>query len=162
MLAALAGAICAEPVLAQSSEQAPAQQRGRGRGRGVDAEGRRGEPRPPEGRPQARPPETRGVPRLTPPPQRPGRSSVGPWRPQDRRTLSQEPAFARGYADGVRNGAEDGRERARYDPVGHRDYRDGDQGYAAEYGSRDAYRNNYRAGFRQGYDEGYRDGSRGR
>jgi hypothetical protein len=70
---------------------------------------------------------------------------------------SQEPAFARGYGDGYAKGVTDARGHDRYDPVRHKDYRDGDQGYAGTYGSRDAYRNNYRAGFRQGYDEGYRD-----
>jgi len=68
----------------------------------------------------------------------------------------QEPAYARGFADGLRQGADDRRDRGRYDPVGHRDYRDGDQGYDRSYGSRDAYRNNYRAGYRLGYEEGFR------
>ena len=70
----------------------------------------------------------------------------------------QEPAFARGYADGYEEGVGDVRGRDRYDPVGSRDYRNGDQGYYGSYGSRDAYKNNYRAGFRQGYEEGYRSG----
>ena len=69
----------------------------------------------------------------------------------------QEPAFARGYGDGYARGAADGRGHDRYDPVRHKDYRDGDTGYSADYGSRDAYRTNYRAGFRQGYEQGYRD-----
>jgi hypothetical protein len=69
-----------------------------------------------------------------------------------------EPAFARGYSDGYEQGAEDGRDRDRYNPVGHGDYRDGDEGYFREYGPKEAYRNNYRAGFREGYEEGYRDG----
>ena len=72
----------------------------------------------------------------------------------------QEPAFARGYDDGYARGAADGRGRSRYDPVKDKDYRTGDVGYAATYGSRDAYRNNYRAGFRQGYEDGYRDSTR--
>jgi len=72
----------------------------------------------------------------------------------------QEPAFARGYSDGYSQGAADGRDRGRYDPVRHKDYRAGDAGYSAGYGSRDAYRNNYRAGFRQGYEDGYRDNTR--
>jgi hypothetical protein len=73
-----------------------------------------------------------------------------------------EPAAARGFSDGYEDGTNDGRRRNRYDPVGSRDYRDGDNGYFGSYGSRDAYRNNYRAGFRQGYEEGYRDGVRDR
>jgi len=71
-----------------------------------------------------------------------------------------EPAAARGFSDGYEEGMKDGRDRDRYDPVGSRGYRDGDNGYFKNYGSRDAYKNNYRAGFRQGYEEGYRDGTR--
>ena len=74
----------------------------------------------------------------------------------------QEPAFARGYSDGFEKGLEDGRDRDRYDPVRHSDYREADQGYSGSYGSKDAYKNNYRAGFRQGYEDGYRDGPRSR
>jgi hypothetical protein len=69
----------------------------------------------------------------------------------------EEPAFARGYSDGFRHAQEDRRERRRYDPVGHRDYREADQGFSRSYGTLEAYRNNYRAGFRAGYDAGYRD-----
>jgi len=74
----------------------------------------------------------------------------------------QEPAFARGYTDGFRHAQEDRRERRRYEPVTHRDYRDADQGYSPSYGTLEAYRNNYRAGFRAGYDGGYRDSGRDR
>jgi hypothetical protein len=70
---------------------------------------------------------------------------------------SEEPAFARGYADGLRHAQDDRRERRGYDPVAHRDYRDADQGFSRSYGTVEAYRNNYRAGFRAGYDAGYRD-----
>jgi hypothetical protein len=72
----------------------------------------------------------------------------------------EEPAYARGYADGHARGLDDGRKQERYDPVGSREYRNADQGFQDRYGSRDAYRNNYRAGFRQGYEDGYRDGTR--
>jgi hypothetical protein len=68
----------------------------------------------------------------------------------------QDPAFARGYSDGFERGLDDARDRDRYDPVRHRDYRDADDGYFREYGPKAAYENNYRAGFRQGYEEGYR------
>jgi flagellar biosynthesis/type III secretory pathway protein FliH len=74
----------------------------------------------------------------------------------------REPAFARGYSDGWEKGLDDGRDRDRYDPVRHGDYRSADEGYTRAYGSKDAYRNNYRAGFRQGYEDGYRDGRRRR
>ena len=76
----------------------------------------------------------------------------------------------RGYADpftvgfdrGFEKGLEDGRDGDRYDPVRHRNYRDADEGYRNEHGSREAYRTNYRAGFRQGYEDGYRQGTRSR
>jgi hypothetical protein len=68
----------------------------------------------------------------------------------------EEPAYARGYADGQAKGLADGRSQERYDPVGSREYSSAEEGYQASYGSRDAYRNNYRAGFRQGYEDGYR------
>ena len=68
----------------------------------------------------------------------------------------EEPAFARGFEAGRERGAADARDGERYDPVGSAEYRDGDRGYTASYGSRDAYKSNYRAGFRQGYEEGYR------
>jgi hypothetical protein len=68
----------------------------------------------------------------------------------------EEPAFARGYAAGKERGVADAKKGDRYDPVASREYRDGDLGYEASYGSRDAYKSNYRAGFRQGYEEGYR------
>jgi len=71
----------------------------------------------------------------------------------------QDPAYARGYADGFRNAQDDRNDRRSYDPVGHREYREADQGFNRSYGSRDAYRDNYRAGFRAGYDAGYRDGT---
>ena len=69
----------------------------------------------------------------------------------------QDPAFARGYSDGWEKGLDDGRDRDRYDPVRHGDYKDADNGYERSYGSKDAYENNYRSGFRQGYEAGYRD-----
>jgi hypothetical protein len=72
----------------------------------------------------------------------------------------EEPAFARGYEAGKERGLADAKSGDRYDPVASRAYRDGDVGYAASYGSRDAYKSNYRAGFRQGYEEGYRNSNR--
>jgi hypothetical protein len=88
-----------------------------------------------------------------------GRRSVGPSAGRGRGGY-QDPAFSRGYSDGFERGLDDGRDRDRYDPVRHRDYRDADDGYYRGYGSKQAYENNYRAGFRQGYEEGYRDGTR--
>jgi len=74
----------------------------------------------------------------------------------------KDPAFSRGHAEGYKRGFDDGRGGGRYDPVQYREYRDGDRGYVARYGSRDGYKSNYRDGFRQGYEEGYREGSRSR
>jgi hypothetical protein len=95
----------------------------------------------------------------------PGRGNVR--REAERRVVTgkplprsfEEPAFARGYTAGEQRGREDARRKARYDPVASREYRDGDRGYEASYGTRDAYRTNYRAGFRQGYEDGYRTGN---
>lgn len=83
----------------------------------------------------------------------------GPAAATGQNRSDQEPAFARGYADGFKHAQEDRRDRRGYDPVAHREYRDADQGYSRTYGSREAYKDNYRAGFRSGYDAGYRDGS---
>jgi hypothetical protein len=96
----------------------------------------------------------------------PGWGSAG-GRRNDRgaaRTIRryQEPAYARGYSDGYQHGWNDGRDRDRYDPVGHPDYREANQGFYGGYGPRSAYRTNYRSGFRPGYEDGYRDGQRSR
>jgi hypothetical protein len=74
--------------------------------------------------------------------------------------IYQDPAFARGEADGFSRGADDGRKGERYDPARHAAYRDGDGGYAEAYGPRAGYKTNYRDGFRKGYEEGYRKRTR--
>ena len=79
-----------------------------------------------------------------------------------RRGGYQDPAFSRGLSEGYRRGYEDGRNRDRYDPVRHGEYRSGDNGYFGGYGARDVYRNNYRDGFRQGYEDGYRQATHSR
>jgi hypothetical protein len=78
----------------------------------------------------------------------------------DRRGGLNEPAYARGYADGFDKGREDFRDRDRYDPLRHGDYRDGDNGYDRDYGPKEAYKQYYREGFRSGYEDGYRGGNR--
>ena len=84
-----------------------------------------------------------------------------PWAVRrSRRGVYNEPAYARGYAEGFDKGREDWEDRDRYDPVRHREYRDGDRGYNDNYGSRDLYKQNYREGFREGYEDGYRGGNR--
>jgi flagellar biosynthesis/type III secretory pathway protein FliH len=95
---------------------------------------------------------------IVPPASRPGGGVFNRRLPRG----YEEPAFARGYSDGYREGADDGHDRDRYDPVRNGKYRDGDNGYYREYGSKDAYKYNYRTGFRQGYEDGYRDGANGR
>ena len=81
-----------------------------------------------------------------------------PARPGSGRVLA-DPAQARGYSDGYTKGAEDGRDRDRFDPRRHGDYRSADNGYRGEYGSKDVYRDSYRAGFTRGYEEGYQQAS---
>jgi hypothetical protein len=94
-----------------------------------------------------------GVPRS--PAENPGRGRVNGSRYQD-------PASTAGYDSGYDLGLLDGQDGHRYDPVRHRDYRDGQRGYAPSYGSKDAYKTNFRTGFRQGYEDGYREGARTR
>ena len=77
-----------------------------------------------------------------------------------RRGGVNEPAYARGYADGFDKGRDDFKDRNRYDPLRHGDYRDGDNGYDRDYGSKDAYKQYYREGFRSGYEDGFRGGNR--
>ena len=75
-------------------------------------------------------------------------------RSQDR--LRYGVPYDNGYEDGFDKGLADTRDRDRYDPARHREYRNGDRGYNSRYGSKDEYRNAYREGFRSGYDEAYR------
>jgi len=66
------------------------------------------------------------------------------------------PAEARGYSDGFEKGNEDRRDRDRFDPTRHKDYRKADKGYEDRYGSKERYRDEYREGFRRGYEDGFR------
>ena len=84
----------------------------------------------------------------------------GGYRDVDRRGGVNEPAYARGYADGFDKGRDDFKDRHRYDPLRHGDYRDGDNGYDRDYGSKDAYKQYYREGFRSGYEDGFRGSDR--
>jgi hypothetical protein len=81
-----------------------------------------------------------------------------PGRPGSGR-VTADPAQARGYSDGYTKGVEDGRDRDRFDPRRHGDYRSADNGYRGDYGSKDAYRDSYRVGFSRGYEEGYQQAS---
>ena len=69
------------------------------------------------------------------------------------------PAAQNGYRDGYEQGRNDARGRDRFDPIGSRRYRSGDNDYDRRYGSRDDYKREYRAAFQAGYEQGYR-GSR--
>ena len=60
-----------------------------------------------------------------------------------------------GYNDGLRRGAEDMRDRDRYNPENAGDYKKATNGYDSYYGNKDEYKRAYRDAFRRGYDEGY-------
>lgn len=60
-----------------------------------------------------------------------------------------------GYRDGLDAGRRDARDRARYDPVRAKRYREGDHDYNSRYGSREEYKRQYRGAFEQGYRDGY-------
>ena len=82
----------------------------------------------------------------------------GNGRARSRDTGLGAVAYDYGSNDGYDHGLRDGRDRNKYDPVRHRDYRSADRGYDGRLGSREQYRIVYRDGFRDGYDRGYRDG----
>lgn len=73
-----------------------------------------------------------------------------------------DPASQNGFNDGYDAGANDARDRNRFDPIGERRYRSGDHGYNGRYGSKDRYKDVYRDAFRNGYEQGYRQNDRGR
>ena len=82
-----------------------------------------------------------------------GRGGYGYPQGRDERYLSPYDIGAR---DGFEKGQEDARDRDRFDPRGHKWYRDAERGYDNRYGSRDRYRDEYRRGFLVGYEQGYR------
>jgi hypothetical protein len=84
-----------------------------------------------------------------------GRYDGAYYRDMERR------AYDNGFRDGVRAGEHDGRDRRRFEPTRHGDWRDGDDGFRREYGDRGVYRRNFRAGFEAGYAQGYRQYDRG-
>jgi hypothetical protein len=69
-------------------------------------------------------------------------------------------ALQRGFDDGYEAGRRDGQRGDRFDPIGERRYRAGDNGYDRRYGPRDLYKNRYRDAFRRAYEQGYREGRR--
>lgn len=75
-------------------------------------------------------------------------------------TYASSPAGQNGYRDGYEQGRNDARSGNRFDPVGARRYRSGDQDYDRRYGSRDDYKRDYRSAFQAGYEQGYRSSQR--
>jgi hypothetical protein len=66
-------------------------------------------------------------------------------------------AYQRGFREGERKGEEDARRNRAFNVQSHREYRDADDGYDRNDGSRDRYRDEYRRGFTEGYRIGFRD-----
>jgi len=66
-------------------------------------------------------------------------------------------AYQRGFREGQRLGDDDVRRNRAFNVQNHREYRDADNGYDRNEGSRDLYRDEYRRGFTEGYRLGYRD-----
>jgi hypothetical protein len=60
-----------------------------------------------------------------------------------------------GYNDGLRRGAEDMRDRDRYNPEKASDYKKATNGYDSYYGNKDEYKRAYRDAFLRGYDDGF-------
>ncbi len=60
-----------------------------------------------------------------------------------------------GYRDGLNKGAEDARDRDRYNAHNAKDYKKATNGYNSGYRNKDAYKQAYRDAFLRGYDEGY-------
>jgi hypothetical protein len=65
-------------------------------------------------------------------------------------------AYDNGYREGLKDGQHDGRDRRRYEPTRHGEWRDADDGYRREYGEKDYYRRSFRTGYEAGYSEGFR------
>lgn len=60
-----------------------------------------------------------------------------------------------GYEDGLKDGADAGRERDAYHPENSGDWQKGTNGYEDRFGSKKAYRQAYRDAYLEGYREGY-------
>jgi hypothetical protein len=73
----------------------------------------------------------------------------GPWQ------AAAAPGYNEGFQRGVVAGRDDVRRGQSYDYTDETDYRRGDVGYRAQYGSRDRYRDDFRRGFETGYRSGY-------
>jgi hypothetical protein len=70
-------------------------------------------------------------------------------------------AYDNGYRDGQKDGEKDARNGRSFSYDRHDDWRDADDGYHRDYGSRDYYRRVFRRGFETGYSEGFNRYARG-
>jgi hypothetical protein len=70
-------------------------------------------------------------------------------------------AYDNGFREGVRQGERDGRSNRRYEPQGHSEWRNANDGFRREYGDQNLYRRNFRSGFEAGYSQSYRNYNRG-
>lgn len=78
------------------------------------------------------------------------------WLPQARAAQARSiPGYDEGYQRGVRAGGDDLRRGSAFNFSITIDFRRGDVGYRAQFGSRDAYRAQFRRGFEVGYRTGY-------
>ena len=68
-------------------------------------------------------------------------------------------AYDAGYQEGQRIGEDAARRRRSVDIEREPAYRDGDRGYSARMGNRDAYRRAYRDGFARGYADAWGRGA---
>jgi hypothetical protein len=89
-------------------------------------------------------------------------SASAQWRDRDRdeRTWNNREggeAYQRGLRSGARLGEEDARGGRAFTVQTHREYREADEGYERNEGSRDRWRDEFRRGFTEGYRIGYRD-----
>jgi hypothetical protein len=64
-------------------------------------------------------------------------------------------AYDNGFREGINAGEKDGRRGRSFEYDRHGEWRDADDGYHREYGSKDFYRRSFREGFRAGYAQGY-------
>jgi hypothetical protein len=90
-----------------------------------------------------------------------GHSQAGPRVPPandpyvDRRFGASDMAFDAGYREGITLGQQDRGRNARPNFRGNNVYKNGDLGYRASYGDREAYRLQFRDGLERGYVDGY-------
>jgi hypothetical protein len=88
-------------------------------------------------------------------------ASFADWRDdhryRDRRSdFAFQRGFDRGQEDGRKEGWRDGRERDREGLWQQKDYRDADNGYKRQFGSRHQYGEGYRRGYAEAYRQAFR------